>query len=326
MSASAPASTMKAAVLRRFRKPLTIERRPKPRPRGEEVLVRVLGAGLCHSDLHIADGEVSAFSLPRVLGHEIAGEVDGLGRVLVYMSWGCGRCAYCARGDEQLCPNGTDVGWGSDGGYAEWVKVPSRRYLLPIHELDPVLAAPLADAGITPYRAVQRIREGIRPEDTVAVIGCGGLGQFAIQYLRLLTPARVVAVDVAAGKRARALRLGADEAVGPTKRLPTVRAVLDFVGSNATLARALESVEQGGVIVQVGAAGGSVRFGLDRVPYEVQFTTSIYGSRAEMRAVIDLARSGRLQWHVEALPIERINEAMARLRRGTVEGRIVLTP
>jgi len=317
---------MKAAVLRRFKKPLTIENRPKPRPLGEEVLVRVLGAGLCHSDLHIADGEFSDFSLPRVLGHEIAGEADGLGRVLVYMSWGCGRCAYCRRGDEQLCPDGTDAGWGADGGYAEWVKVPSRRYLLPIHELDPVLAAPLADAGITPYRAVQRIRAGIQRGDTVAVIGCGGLGQFAIQYLKLLTPARVVAVDIASKKRARALRLGADEAVAPRKKLPRVHAVLDFVGSDDTLARALESVEQGGVVVQVGAAGGSVRFGLDRVPYEVHLTSSIYGSLRELREVIALARSGRLQWHVEALPLEQINEAMARLRRGAVEGRIVLTP
>ena len=288
--------------------------------------MRVLGAGLCHSDLHIAAGEFGDFSLPRVLGHEIAGEADGLGRVLVYMSWGCGRCAYCKRGDEQLCPNGTDAGWGADGGYAEWVKVPSRRYLLSIPELDPVVAAPLADAGVTPYRAVQRIRSLIRPGDAVAVIGCGGLGQFAIQYLKLLTPARVVAIDVAPKKRARALRLGADEAMGPAKRLPRVQAALDFVGSNQTLARALESVEPTGVVMQVGAAGGSVRFGMDRVPYEAQLTSSVYGSLREMAEVVILARSGRLQWHVEAMPLDRINEAMARLRRGAVEGRIVLTP
>ncbi|MDR7403610.1 MAG: alcohol dehydrogenase catalytic domain-containing protein, partial [Armatimonadota bacterium] len=141
---------MLAAVLYRFGRPLRLEDRPRPRTRGEQVLVRVRGAGVCHSDVHMADGEFAGVRLPLVPGHEVAGDVPGMGPVLVYASWGCGRCQWCRQGDEQLCPDGLDAGWTADGGYAEWMVVPSRRYLIPLGDLDPVRAAPLADAGVTP--------------------------------------------------------------------------------------------------------------------------------------------------------------------------------
>jgi len=318
---------MKAAVLSRRGRPLQLVDRSKPKPRGEQVLVRVRGAGVCHSDVHIVDGTFDA-KLPLVLGHEVAGEVPGMGAVLVYASWGCGTCAWCRSGEEQLCPDGVDAGWTTDGGYAEWMLVPSRRYLIPLDDLDPVRAAPLADAGVTPYRAVRRALPWLKEGATAVVIGAGGLGQFAIQYLKLLASARVIAVDRIPAKLERARELGADDAVLPENagRLPHARAVFDFVGSQESLALGADVVEQGGILVQIGEAGGKLPFGFETVPSEAHVTTSVWGSLDELRAVVDLSRQGRITWHVETLPLERANDALRRVRRGQVLGRLVLTP
>ncbi len=318
---------MKAAVLYRRGRPLRLMDRPAPRPRGRQVLVRVRGVGVCHSDVHIADGTFDA-RLPLVLGHEVAGEAPGLGAVLVYASWGCGKCVWCNAGDEQLCPDGVNAGWTTDGGYAEWILVPSRRYLIPLGDLDPVQAAPLADAGVTPYRAVRRALPWLRNAATAVVIGVGGLGQFAIQYLKLLANARVVAVDRIPAKLRRAKDLGADDALLPQQAgaLPPARAVFDFVGSPRSLALGAKVVEQGGILVQIGEAGGRLPFGFDTVPSEAHVTTSVWGSLDELRAVVDLARRGRITWHVETLPLDRANDALRRVRRGQVLGRLVLTP
>lgn len=252
---------MRAAVLREFHAPLVLEERPDPEPRGEEVLVCVRGAGVCHTDLHLIEDEEADRPLPLVLGHEIAGEAEGIGEVLVYPAWGCGNCRFCRISEEQLCLDGDPAGFSRDGGYAELVLVPARRYLLPLEGLDPVRAAPLADAGVTPYR-VRRIREWLRDRATAVVLGVGGLGQFAVQYVKLLTDARVVAVDIAERKRDRALELGADEARAPEEVDEPARAVLDFVGSDESLALAARVVEQTGIVVQIGAAGDRLPFGL----------------------------------------------------------------
>ncbi len=319
---------MRAAVLHRFGAPLTLEEVPDPEAAGEAVAVRVLGAGVCRSDLHLADGRYPNVPLPLILGHEIAGEVEGLGPVLVQAAWGCGSCRLCERGEEQLCESGVLAGWDRHGGYAERVLVPSRRYLLPLEGLDPVRAAPLADAGVTAYRAVRRAREWLREGGRAVVIGVGGLGQFAVQLLRLGTDTPVAAVDVAQGKRERALELGAEEAASPDRAadLGPARAVLDFVGSDESLALAVRLVERTGIVVLVGEAGGHYPFGHGVVPPEVHLTTAISGSRRDLASVLDLARRGDLDWHVEALPLDRVNEALARLRRGDVLGRLVLVP
>ncbi|MBI2895932.1 MAG: alcohol dehydrogenase catalytic domain-containing protein [Deltaproteobacteria bacterium] len=322
---SGHALVMRAAVVRKPGSPLSIEARALPRARGQEVVVRVRGAGVCHTDLELAADEEREGA--SVLGHEIAGEADGIGPVLVYPAWGCGRCAYCRAGDEQLCPRSEFAGFGRDGGFAEHVLVPSRRHLFPLGGLDPVRAAVLADAGLTAYRAVRRVRSALRDGGTAIVIGAGGLGQFALQYLRLRTRVKsVVAVDSAPEKRARALDLGADEALAPRRGLPAARAVLDFVGSDSTLRAGAQALEPGGAFVLVGAAGGTLGFGLETVPADATFLSSISGSLGDLAAVLEHARRGDLDWHVETLPLDRVNDALARLRRGDVLGRLVLTP
>ncbi len=287
--------------------------------------MRVLGCGVCHSDVSLADGVFEA-PLPLVLGHEIAGYAEGLGNVLVYASWGCGRCAFCQAGQEQLCPEAEQAGWTCDGGYAEWVRVPSRRYLIPLGDLDPVQAAPLADAGLTPYRAVRRALPWLQAGSGALVIGSGGLGQFAIQYLKLFSAVAVVAVERNRSKFAYVRDLGADEVLHPTGKIPPVRAVFDFVGSRASLRLGLQALEPGGLLVQVGASGGHILFGFDRVPSEAHLTNSVWGSLQELGEVVELARAGKLRWSVESVPLQRANEALDRLRRGRVMGRLVLVP
>ena len=319
---------MNAAVLQRVGVPLRLEDRPLPQPRGEEVLVRVRGAGVCHSDLHMIDGRIPGLPLPRVLGHEIAGVAEGLGAVLVYASWGDGTCRWCRRGEEQLCARAAEPGWVRDGGYAEAVVVPSKRYLLPLGDLDPVRAAPLADAGVTAYRAVRRVLPWLAGGGTAVVLGAGGLGQFAIQFLRHGGDARVVAVDPDQAKRDQARRLGADQtaASGDDLEPDGAVAVLDLVGSDATLAEAARLVRPTGVVMVVGEAGGRLPFGFGAVPDEAHLTTSVWGSYRDLVAVVELARAGTLRWEVEALPLHRVNEALERLRHGRVQGRLVLTP
>jgi propanol-preferring alcohol dehydrogenase len=324
---SAQGENMKAAVLHRFGSPLAIEELRTPEPKGDEILVRVKGVGVCHSDLHISDGRYPNLPLPLVLGHEIGGEAEGIGEVLVYASWGCKSCALCSEGDEQLCVKAVEAGWVRDGGYADYVIVPSRRYLLPLDGLDPIRCAPLSDAGVTPYRVVRRVSGWLLKDGSTAVVlGVGALGQFAIQYLKLLTGAHVVAVDLNEGKLRRALELGADEAVLPENMTGSARAVLDFVGSDETLALAVRILERGGILAQVGEAGGKMPFGMGFVPHESFFTTSIWGSMQDLSAVLGYARGDKLDWQVETLPLEAVNEALTRLRKGDVLGRLVLTP
>lgn len=313
-----------AMVSRAPGRPLARETRRRPRPRGDEVLVRVRGAGVCHTDLDLV--EDPELPRPLVLGHEIAGEAEGIGPVLVYPAWGCGACDACRRAEDRFCPGSELPGWTLDGGYAEWLLVPSRRYLFPLGALDPVRAAVLGDAGLTAYHAARRGASWLRDGDAAIVIGIGGLGQFAVQVLKRLSRAPVVAVDVAPRKRARALALGADEALAPKKRLPPARVVLDFVGSDESLQRGGEALEPGGLLIQIGAAGGTMTFGLGAVAYDAHVSTSMLGSLDDLAAVLELARRGELTWEAEVLPLDRANVALARLKRGDVEGRFVLAP
>src|SRR5204863_1456689 len=168
------------------------------------------------------------WTLPFTLGHETAGVVAQLGRgvtglaegeaVLVYGPWGCGACIQCVRGAENLCPHrferpGTGCGLGYDGGLADYVVVPSPRLLVPLGELDPVAAAPLTDAALTPYHALKPELPRLVHGSSAVVIGVGGLGSIAVQLLRALSPARVLALDLREASRALALRLGADAAL-----------------------------------------------------------------------------------------------------------------
>jgi alcohol dehydrogenase, propanol-preferring len=323
-----------------------------PEPGAGEVLVEVGGAGLCHSDLHLMEWPEGTLSwrLPFTLGHETAGTVAALGpgasgvsvgdRVLIYGPWGCGSCIQCIRGADNLCPNrfarpGAGCGLGFDGGLADYVLVPSTRLLVPLGDLDLVEAAPLGDAALTPYHALKPELPRLVPGSSALVIGVGGLGSIAVQLLRTLSTARVVAVDLAERGRARALSFGAHAALD-SRNLSAAETrealgggasiVLDFVGSDQTLALAAETIELGGHIALVGIGGGTISTAFGRVPLEWSLRRPTWGTLPELHEVVALARSGTIRMPIERLALEDAIDGYHRLHAGDVEGRAVVVP
>jgi propanol-preferring alcohol dehydrogenase len=344
---------MRAVRLHAPGEELRLEEVPLPRPSGTEVRIRVAGAGVCHTDLHIVDGIQTRVDLPRTLGHEVSGWIDALGPeakipmrrarldvgepVVVYGGWGCGECLQCRTGDEQRCAESVAPGFQADGGYADAMLVPHPRHLVPLGDLDPVHAAPLADAGITPYNAIRRAMPWLRPGARVLVIGAGALGQFALQLLRLAVPGGrdlVIGVrELEPERLERAAELGADVgllAVEPELTIEGLNGppdvVFDFVGTDGTLTHASAVVAPGGAIVLVGESGGQVAFGMERQTVESWLTTVSWGSPQDLREVVRLARRAKLTWETETMPLDEAAAAHDRLRQGEIPGRVVLVP
>jgi len=344
---------MRAVRLDAPGRPLRVEDVPLPDPAGTEVRIRVAGCGVCHTDLHIVDGSQTRVELPLTLGHEVAGWIDAVGAdadaglaaaglaigdaVVVHGGWGCGICRECASGAEQRCADGRSPGFQADGGYAEMMLVPHPRHLVDLGGLDPIEAAPLADAGMTSYRAVQRARPWLASGARVLVIGAGGLGQFALQYLRLLpgTGGELFAVvaERSQARLERATELGADaglldpDAAAATASLDgPADVVLDFVGGDETLALAAEVVAPDGLVMLIGESGGHLEVGFERPAIEAWVTTTAWGSIDELREVVRLAQSGWVRLDVEALDLGDASAAHARLRAADVSGRLVLAP
>lgn len=342
---------MRAARIHEYGHPLVLEDVPTPRPGPGEILVRVDGAGFCHSDIHVIDGDIRVLPrMPLTLGHENAGTVAATGAgvsgvregdvVAVFGGWGCGRCDYCVTGHEQLCEIPQWAGLSMhDGGYAEYLLVPHERYLVKLTTLSPAAAAPLTDAALTPYRAVKKALPLLDPDHYALVIGLGGLGQYGLKLLTLLSGCPVIVVDVAPGKLRLARELGAahtldglDVEVAAKIRDLTggrgVAAAFDFVGTDATLALAAASTRSLGKVSQVGLAGGTARMKvLDNTRFEVLFEATLWGTLKELREVIALAESGALtSIPIDLAPLGQINEVYARLKRGDVQGRAVIQP
>lgn len=340
---------MRAVRLTEWQKPPRLCEVEDPSPGPGEVLLRVGGAGLCHSDLHLMHWPAGSlpYELPFTLGHEVAGTVAAFGDgasgvavgdgVLVYGPWGCGVCRRCSRGEEHLCERpgpARGCGLGRDGGLAEYLVVPSPRLLVALGGLDPVRAAPLADAALTPYHAIRRALGALEPGAGAVVIGVGGLGHVAVQLLRALSGARIAAVDVRDSALALALQAGADVALragdgvaGELRReLGAPALVVDCVGSDATLALAGEIVAPGGHVSIVGMAGGTFPMRRGGVPMETPVVISNWGTRAELAEVVALARAGIIDLEVEPVAITDVVGAYERLERGEVRGRLVAVP
>jgi alcohol dehydrogenase, propanol-preferring len=324
---------------------------PVPEPGAGEVLIKVGGAGACHSDLHLLEAPAQSFALPFTLGHENAGWVERLGPgaegfapgdpVIVYGPWGCGLCMNCRVGMENYCqtpgkPSPGGLG-GTDGGMAEYLLVPSTRYLIPLGSLDPREAAPLSDAGLTSYHAVKRSLHLLAPGSTAVVIGAGGLGQMAIQMLRTLAGATaVVAVDTSEDKLKIARRLGADEALisgdDAVARIKDItrglgaELVLDLVGVNASLAMAARVARVLGHLTIVGVGNASLPVNFHSPPHECSVAAPFWGSIPELIEVISLAQSGKISMLVEHFPLADAARAYELLHDGNIQGRAVITP
>ncbi|MFI6521053.1 NAD(P)-dependent alcohol dehydrogenase [Spirillospora sp. NPDC050679] len=324
---------------------------PVPEPGPGQVLLKVTAAGVCHSDIAVMSWPQVPFPLPLTLGHEGAGTVAGLGdgvtgleigeSVAVYGPWGCGICAMCAQGKENYCLRAGDLGilppgLGAPGAIAEYMLVDDPRHLAPLGGLDPVANVPLTDAGLTPYHAIKAALPRLVPGSAAVVIGTGGLGHVAIQLLRALSPARVIALDVTEEKLELARRVGAHEAVlsnaeaaGKVRELTGglgAQAVFDFVGAQPTadLAAAVAGTEADVAIVGIGGGAASVGFGT--IAYDAAVRAPYWGSRGELIEVLDLARAGAIEVHVETYGIDEAPLAYERLHEGKVNGRAVILP
>jgi alcohol dehydrogenase, propanol-preferring len=326
---------------------------PVPEPGPGEVLIKVGGAGACHSDLHLMEWPpgTMGFEPPFTLGHENAGWVEALGAgvegleigeaVAVYGPWGCGRCRACRLSAENYCERQAQIGafgggLGRDGGMAEYMLVPHSRLLLALGDLDPRDAAPLSDAALTPYHAIKRSLHLLVPGSTAVVIGVGGLGHMGVQILRALSPARVVAVDISAEKLALAREIGADETVkagegaaGAIREITGGRGaelVIDMVGSDDSITLAAQAARFGSHLTIVGLAGGKFDFAFGALPFEAQLTIPYWGSAVELGEVLDLARAGKIHAHVERFELADAAEAYQRMRDGKLDGRAVICP
>ena len=326
---------------------------PVPRPGPGEVLVRVAGNGLCHSDvgMAVAPGafmEPLGWRVPFTLGHEVGGHVAELGPgalgfeigdpVAVISPHSCGHCIWCARGQDNNCDDSlVGRGYGIDGGLARFVLVSSTRELVRLRTLDPVVAGPLTDAGATSYHAVKRAIPRIPPGGSAVVIGAGGLGAFAIQHLLALTSAQIVAVDVSADRLAYARELGAhhtiagvdDDTTSEIVRLlgGGANAVFDFVGIDDTITHGLQSTHKAGAFALVGAGGGMARGSLfDKLPRDGEAFSFQAPTIADTLEVIALAESGSLRVDVDLFPLDRVAEAYERMEAGELRGRAVVVP
>jgi alcohol dehydrogenase, propanol-preferring len=347
-------AVMRAIVFENYKTFPTLKDVEKPKPGPGEVLLKVAGAGACHSDVAIynefEDGSPGAVPPSFILGHENSGWVEELGEgvtgfekgdaYLVYGPVGCGRCKACSRGQDTYCENAATnpylgIGLGRDGGMAEYVSVPARN-LVPLGDADPVAAAPLSDAGLTPYHAIKLALPKLAGGGKHAlVIGLGGLGQLGVQILKALTGATVIATDMKPEAMAQAEQAGAVTVPGGDDQVARIReitggrgvdAVFDFVGVGATVRTAMQSVARQGRVTIVGIAGGSYEWSFFTNPYEAELTNTYWGTIEDLHEVVAMYRAGQIQPEVERFAMEDGPEAYRRLQAGELSGRGVVVP
>ncbi len=329
------------------RRPFTLEDVPTPAPGPGEVLVRVTAAGICHTDLHFGSGLLDLGVAPLTLGHEVVGRIERSGegvppsrtgeRVVVYYYVGCGACERCLAGDENLCDAlRAEYGFVSDGGFAEWVRVPARNAVpLPAHVTD-AEAAPIGCAVTTAVHAAALARVGLG--DWVVVLGAGAVGFGLVQVARL-SGARVIAVGRTPARLQKARELGAEQVVRAgtedvAKRVREITrghgadVVFELVATKETMAASLGALAKRGRLVFIGYSQDDLRVHpIQLVVGEQVVTASVGCTLAELRRSVELVAGGRVRTVVaRTLPLERFQDGLDALERGTLVGRAVLTP
>jgi len=337
---------MKAAVLHELKKPMTVEDVERPVPGEGEVLIKVEASGVCHSDLHVAEGDWKQFAgitkLPLIVGHEVAGKVVEVGpgvrelkigdRVGVpWIYWTCGECEFCREGNENLCVKQKITGVTVNGGYAEFIKAPASHATRIPDSVSSVQAAPLFCAGVTVYRAIMQAKP--QRGQRLAVFGVGGLGHLAIQ-IAVHLGLEVSAVDVADDKLALARSLGAVNAfnaatanvVKEIRRLGGAHIVLVTSGSKAAYDTAFYCLRPTGTLLAVGLPANEISFpSIMMAAGEVNIKASAVGTREDLKQVLALAAAGKLHCQVAARPLADVNAVFEDMRAGKIAGRVVLT-
>jgi alcohol dehydrogenase, propanol-preferring len=337
---------MKAAVLHAFKTPLVIEDVPRPSLSPDDLLIAVEACGVCHSDVHVAQGDwpqlAPIVKKPLILGHEVTGRVVETGanvrelrvgdRVGVpWIFWTCGACEFCREGHENLCANQKITGVSVDGGYAEFLKAPASHATKIPDALSSMEAAPLFCAGVTVYRALQKAT--ILAGQRVAIFGVGGLGHLALQMAAGLG-GQVIAIDVSEEKLALAESLGATETCNAAgaeveKKLRRLGAHVALVTSAAKSAYdlAFSCLRPTGTLLVVGLPAENICFPpILMAALEINVHATAVGTRQDLRAVLALAAAGKLRPQVIARPLCEANAVLEALRQGKISGRVVLTP
>jgi alcohol dehydrogenase/propanol-preferring alcohol dehydrogenase len=351
---------MKAWAVVEAGRPLQEIDLPTPVPTGRQVLLEVTHAGVCHSDIHVWEGEWDLGSrgkmrlsergvvLPLAMGHETVGRVlawgpdaegQGLaaGQTRIVFPWvGCGTCDRCLAEEDNMCAAGRALGIFQHGGYATHILVPEPRHLVDPGDLDPALAATYACSGITVFSAIRKVLP-LPPAVPLVLVGAGGLGLQAIAVARALGHRRIVSVDVSAEKLAAAVAAGATDTLDAsqpevTRRLLAlcggpVQAVIDLVNGTTTARFCFDALAKGGKLVQVGLFGGELALPLPLMAMRALTVQGSYvGNPKELRELVGLAQGGALpSIPITEVPLREADAALMRLRDGRVTGRMVLT-
>jgi propanol-preferring alcohol dehydrogenase len=334
---------MRAAVVHEFGKPLALDTVPVPEPGAGQVLVKVMASGVCHTDLHAANGDWPVKpKLPFIPGHEGAGVVAAVGPGVTILKEGdhvgvpwlhsaCGVCEYCLTGWETLCPKQQNTGYSVDGGYAEYVLAPAA-FATPLPAgIGFVQAAPILCAGVTTYKGLKETE--VRPGEWVAISGVGGLGQAAVQYAKAMGM-HVAAVDINPQKLDEARDLGAEITINPMnvdpaaeidKLIGGVHGALVTAVSPVAFKQAIGMLRRGGTCALVGLPPGSFETPIfDVVLKRLTIRGSIVGTRADLKEALDFAAAGQIRSVIEEQPLEAINDVFERLEHGKIAGRVVL--
>lgn len=351
------ARRMQSFKLTQFGAPLAEVIESPPAPSGAQTLLRVRACGVCHSDVHLADGyfdlghgrkiDVSgAVRPPRVLGHEIVGVVEEVGaeasgvrvgdRRVVYAWGGCGACALCQTGQENLCARPRNTGIQRDGGFSNYILVDDPKYLVEFDPLPEPFAATLACSGLTAFSALKKAAP-VDAQNPLLVIGAGGLGLAAVNLARALYDVGPVVADIDASKRQAALDAGASAAVDPgdpdlrqrlLKETGGFSAAIDFVGAESTTGFGLALLRRGGRVYVVGLFGGAMEIPLATLPLRAVGVIGVaVGSLPELHELLALARDGRVKpMPIEVRPLDAAQQSLDDLRAGRVRGRVVLAP
>lgn len=337
------AQMMQAAVVHRFGQPLEIEEVPVPTPGPGQVLLQVVASGVCHTDLHAAEGDWPVKpQLPFIPGHEGAGYVVACGAGVTAVKEGdragvpwlhsaCGTCDYCLTGWETLCPQQQNTGYSVNGGFAEYVLAPAAYAGLLPASLGFVDAAPILCAGVTTYKGLKETEA--RPGQWVVISGIGGLGHVAVQYARAMG-LHVAAVDVADEKLALARSLGAELTVNAAREDAVTALQRGIGGAHGVLITAVSPIafsqgigmlRRGGTCVLIGLPPGEFPAPIfDIVLKRLTVRGSIVGTRKDLQEALQFAAEGTVKATIEMQPLDAINEVFDRLKGGSVQGRVVL--
>lgn len=349
---------MRSFQVQQFGQPLVEVVGELPQLTGSQVLIKVSGCGVCHSDVHLQEGYFDLgdgkkvdltrpMALPRTLGHEIAGAVAALGpdargvtvgdRRIVYPWIGCGECALCKAGNEHLCISPRAIGAHRDGGFAEYVVVPDSKYLLEFDPLPEEQACTYACSGLTAASALKKAGR-LGPHDPLLLIGAGGVGLSGIRLAKTLCGVVPIVAEIDKGKWEIAREAGAAEVIDPNadgalrSLLKStgggVAAAVDFVGAASTFSFGFNALRKGGRLVAVGLFGGAAPVSPAMVAMKaVTIMGSYVGSLAEMHELMSIARSGVLPaLPVAKSPLAAVNDILAELKGGRIRGRVVVQP